>query len=228
ALAVGGPSPSTTDAAAPFSAATVTPSSVGAASATPGELVHVVQSGDMLGSLAVKYDVTSEAIAKANGIALTTMLQVGQRLIIPGISAQPTATATPPPTSTPTVTPTLSPTLPPRDEGAQLKYLTPLLLAPVSGGVIEDTAQAALLNWASVGILAEREWYELSLWAPGEEGARQFYTKATSQRLDPAQRAADAPASAYAWQVRVVYRDATTGRVVALSPPSERYGFTWQ
>ena len=219
-LAVGGPVLRPTVAETPLPEPTAT--------ATPGQLVHVVASGDILGALAVKYDVTSDAIARANGISVSTVLQVGQQLVIPGIELPPTATPTPAPTSTPSVTPTAKPTLLPKNEAARFKYLRPLLLAPVDGGVIAGTEQHGVLNWASVGILEEREWYEVSLWASAATEPALFYTKATSQRLDPKPRLADdALAEAYAWQVRVVYRDAATGSVVAVSPTSQRYGFRW-
>jgi len=68
--------------------------------------MHVVQSGEHLGLIAVKYDVSMQEIATANGISVNSVLSIGQELIIPGHSAEgPAATATPTATTPPTDTP---------------------------------------------------------------------------------------------------------------------------
>jgi LysM repeat protein len=72
----------------------------------PRALVHTVEGGDTLGSIAEKYDSTSEEIAQANKISLTTVLKLGQELVIPGKTA-PAGTATrsgPGPTARTTIT----------------------------------------------------------------------------------------------------------------------------
>lgn len=66
----------------------------------PTPLLHVVQPGDSLSAIALKYGVSIEALAEANGIADANVIRVGQGLIIPGPT--PIATATLPPTMTPT------------------------------------------------------------------------------------------------------------------------------
>lgn len=48
-----------------------------------GQKIHVVESGDMLSKLAVKYGVSAAAIAKANGIEMNSMLRLKQKLVIP-------------------------------------------------------------------------------------------------------------------------------------------------
>ncbi len=68
---------------------------------SPTPLIHVIQPGDSMSAIAVKYDVPIEAIAKANDIEDTNVIHVGQKLIIPG------PTPTPGPTLLPTATPTL-------------------------------------------------------------------------------------------------------------------------
>lgn len=50
-------------------------------SATP--TVHVVQSGDTLGSIAVLYNVSVEDLMRANGLTDPNVLDVGQTLLIP-------------------------------------------------------------------------------------------------------------------------------------------------
>ena len=46
--------------------------------------VHIVQSGQKLGSIAKRYGVTIEALCEVNNIRPTDRLRVGERLIIPG------------------------------------------------------------------------------------------------------------------------------------------------
>jgi LysM repeat protein len=70
-----------------------------------GETVYVVQYGDTLFRLALRYGTTVSAIAARNGIRNVNLIYVGQPLIIPTGGAVPT---TVPPTGTvPTVTPTV-------------------------------------------------------------------------------------------------------------------------
>ncbi|GIX29947.1 MAG: N-acetylmuramoyl-L-alanine amidase [Porticoccaceae bacterium] len=47
-----------------------------------GQRIHVAERGDTLSSIAARYDVTVEALMKANGIR-THLIRVGQRLVIP-------------------------------------------------------------------------------------------------------------------------------------------------
>lgn len=64
--------------------------------ATPTPTVYIVESGDTLGNIALKFDVSVEAIMSANGLADPNALSVGQSLVIPveGLP-QNQATATP-------------------------------------------------------------------------------------------------------------------------------------
>ena len=57
---------------------------VGSGQPSPdGTVVHVVQAGETLWSIAAKYGVTWQAIAQRNGLANPRLIYVGQRLIIP-------------------------------------------------------------------------------------------------------------------------------------------------
>ncbi|MBI4300078.1 MAG: LysM peptidoglycan-binding domain-containing protein [Chloroflexi bacterium] len=97
----------------------------------PGDLAHIVQSGETLYGIASMYKVTVDDLAKLNEIPDRSYVRVGQKLLIPkgGVKPTPTtaaptsvasptatsapATATPTPTAaapTPTATPTLPPT----------------------------------------------------------------------------------------------------------------------
>ena len=72
---------------------------------SPTPMIHIVQPGDSMSAIAVKYDVPIEAIAKANDIVDTNVIQVGQKLIIPGPTPTPGPTMPPTPTPTPHVPP---------------------------------------------------------------------------------------------------------------------------
>jgi LysM repeat protein len=61
------------------------PAAAAPAAATP--IVHVVAPGETLSGISLRYGTTIGAIARANGIANPSYLQVGQRLSIPGTNA---------------------------------------------------------------------------------------------------------------------------------------------
>ena len=74
------------------------------AAALPADGIYVVKSGDSLDRIGRRYGVSAKAIAKENNIALTKVLQIGDKLRIPGKAA---ATAEPaiPASDVPTATP---------------------------------------------------------------------------------------------------------------------------
>lgn len=57
--------------------------------------VYVVQDGDILGRIAIKYGTTVKALMDANGIKDAKKLRVGQKLTIPAATAKPASTAKP-------------------------------------------------------------------------------------------------------------------------------------
>jgi LysM repeat protein len=67
-----------------------------------GEVTHVVQPGENLFRIALRYNTTVEAIAQENGIANARQIYVGQELTIPAGSAptQPSQPAQPSPGGT--------------------------------------------------------------------------------------------------------------------------------
>jgi len=78
-----------------------TPLASPTATVTPPPVIYVVQSGDTLLDIAIRFDRTTEAIQAANGIVDPRFLQIGQQLIIPppagNLAEPPTPTPTPPP-----------------------------------------------------------------------------------------------------------------------------------
>jgi LysM repeat protein len=226
---------------APTTAATPAPSpSGGSAPAvvpTAGPVYYTVEAGDTLMDIAVKYNVTSEDIVKANNMSIWDTLSIGQRLVIPGVTPQatsvppPSATPQPQQTSTPTATrrPTIAPPL--ATSTAVYPYSAPHLLAPVNDARVEGEQTQPLLNWLSVGILAENEWYLIMVWRT-EAGADQdsvakVWTKATSYRLPADLYPKGQVACELYWQVKVASQ-ASEDTMVTLSPPSEIYRFCWR
>ncbi|MEO8612534.1 MAG: LysM domain-containing protein, partial [Chloroflexota bacterium] len=71
------------------------------------EVVHVVQPGENLFRISLKYSVSIASIAQRNGITNVNLIYVGQSLVIPGTTGgtnpPPNTTPTPPSTGTYTV-----------------------------------------------------------------------------------------------------------------------------
>jgi hypothetical protein len=85
-----------------------------------------------------------------------------------------------------------------------------------------------LLQWASVSLLRDNEWYQLSLWQPsGGVVSSTIRTRATAWRVPPdlLQRA-EADAFRFQWRVQVV-REARGGIYEDAGSPSEARSFTW-
>jgi LysM repeat protein len=112
------------------------PPSAAPPAAPPADGVHVVQPGETLFRIGLKYNVSWTAIQSANGLA-GTKIYAGQRLVIPGASAAPAQS--PPPEATPTPPPAApTETPPPTDTPAPAPTDTP---APAAGNVVH-TVQA--------------------------------------------------------------------------------------
>lgn len=74
----------------------------GSASTPPAAAsgTHVVQAGETLSLIAARYGLTTQALASANGIVNPNRIYSGQRLVIPGRGATPSAPSLPPASST--------------------------------------------------------------------------------------------------------------------------------
>jgi len=153
--------------------------------------VHVVQQGETLSTIAENYGVSVAVIREANDLPINQeTIIVNQALMIPVA----------------TVVPTVAPTVDPNATSTPLPlYPTPALLNPPDGAEIEESGYL-LLQWSSVGILGENEWYEVALYDRRTDvQLGQTRTQATSWRIAKEQLvsiAAEAPA--LYWQVRVV------------------------
>ena len=71
----------------------ISSSSSGGSGTASSSGVHVVQRGENLFRIALRYGTTVHALAAANGIANTNRVYVGQRLVISGASSTPSAPA---------------------------------------------------------------------------------------------------------------------------------------
>jgi LysM repeat protein len=202
----------------------------------PDQTIHVVQQGDKLGDIAVRYNISERRIRQANDMAADDAIQVGDELVIPlDNTLTPEAVAAATATSTATSTPTPGP-----------PYAAPQLLYPADDAIIKGGDTAVMLQWASVGILLEDEWYALEVdylgeSRSGEETEITVYTRVTSWRL-PAEwyPGPDAEQNRFQWKVDVVRRTASQAgadamrrarsqeRVDLLSTPSYVRHFRWE
>ena len=97
----------------------------------PDTVVHIVVAEDTVSGLALQYGSTVDAIRRANELDATSLIVVGQRLVIP-VNLPPTAAAagagataatiTPAPTLTPTLTSTPTPTETPTPTATPITY----------------------------------------------------------------------------------------------------------
>lgn len=88
--------PATKGPPTPTSTLVVRPSATPTFVTSPATHVYVVQEADTLFGIAVQFNLTTEALATANGLNEADALQVGQRLIIPVVGDAPPLVATPP------------------------------------------------------------------------------------------------------------------------------------
>ncbi|OGO06096.1 MAG: hypothetical protein A2Y73_01915 [Chloroflexi bacterium RBG_13_56_8] len=191
--------------------------------------VHIVQVGETLGEIAMKYDVSVEEIAEASGIDVDSVLKIGAVLIIPGITLTPEPTQEPPLTPTRTPQPTRMATLSPGLRTTpQYPYRQVYLLGPIKNSVFRGPEARILLNWSSVGILADEEWYMLSIWLSDESDTPiTIWTQATSWRVPKSFYAEEKAPLDFSWQVTVVEREEENQPSVAISPDSQIYKFRW-
>jgi LysM repeat protein len=191
----------------------------------PDYVVHVVVPGDTLSSIAEQYGISVALIRTANDLPVDDdTIRPNQSLVIP--------MGTPVPSPTPTVDPNATPTpVPP--------YRAPALLSPPDGATLAGSDEPVLLQWASVSILRDDEWYELTLsqtppaYSPAPSGvvSATYYARATAWRVPiDLLMASDADAPEFHWQVQVV-REARDrdGELVyeEAGAPSEVRTFTW-
>jgi LysM repeat protein len=184
---------------------------------TPGDfVVHVVKSGETLLGIAEQYHVSVDLIRTANDLSADEeTIQAEQSLIIPNEKAAPTPT----PTANPNATPT---PIPP--------YEAPTLLNPPNGIRIAN-AEDPVLQWASVSVLRDDEWYQLTISQP-DAGiiSDTIRTRATAWRIpDELLEKATGQVNEISWQVQIVRETLEDGEVVykEAGEASEIRTFSW-
>ena len=105
-------------------------------------------------------------------------------------------------TAVPTLTPTVDPLATPTPNPP---YAAPALLSPSDGAALEGTASPIVLQWTSISVLGEDEWYEATLFFSSGVVAHKFHTRATVWRVPfDLLMEADGEMSEFRWQVMVV------------------------
>jgi hypothetical protein len=144
-------------------------------------------------------------------------IRVNQSLVVP--------IGTPVPSPTPTVDVNATPTpVPP--------YPAPPLLSPPDGATLVVSDEPILLQWASVSVLRDDEWYELTLFqTPGSVVSATTHTRATAWRVPiDLPRVSDTDTHQFRWRVQVVREaQSRSGELIyeGAGDPSEVRAFTW-
>ena len=183
------------------------------------DVVYIVQSGDTLGAIALKYDVTIDEIQARNNLPNIQELQIGDKLIIP---VQPTATPTRGAGTAAPAAPTATPIV---------QYAPVTLLTPLEQEIFIGNQSPILLQWLSTGLLQPNELYLVEVERPGAGKLVSYRTHATSYHLLPDQfPASDDTNRVFQWRVMIIRQTGTgsdkapTYRVI--SPASEST-FEW-
>lgn len=183
---------------------------------------YVVQEGDTLSAIAVRFRVSIAALQAANNLGKSELIRVGDTLIIP--TPFPTVPASEPSAALPmTPIPT---------SNSSYRWPAPPLLSPANGAVIASAGEP-FLRWAAVGLLEQDEWYVVRLWPadPGLPAPPTYWTKGTSWRVGSEWRPSEMTRGRrYFWQVAVIRAqgEGASRRVLeATSPFSEIRSFTW-
>ena len=143
--------------------------------AAPDELapfiLHTVRAGDTLSTIAERYGIRVDDIRAANDIAANSeTINVDQVLTIPQYTPTPEAQSETIISGTPTPV---------------LAYAAPDMLYPPDKAIFVGPDDVVILQWASNGILSDKEFYELEFIAPAAEGKEttKIYQRSTAWRV---------------------------------------------
>ena len=190
----------------------------------PGYIVHIVSSGDTLSTIAEHYDerypdigVSVQSIRVASGLpADDDTIHIGDSLIIP--------LGTPAPTPSPTTNPNATSTPVP-------DYSAPPLLSPANNAIIVGNDEPILLQWASVSLLHDDEWYALTLAQPsGGVISATIYIRATAWRVPLDLMPPLSDVREFHWQVQIVKETLDSDNATLYTEagaPSEIRTFFW-
>jgi LysM repeat protein len=188
-----------------------------ATSTLPPQIVYEVRAGDTCSDIAQRFRMSLDQLVQQNNLDANCFLRAGQVLTL--------TFATPAPVATPTqiVAQTATPSA---------GYNAPQLVLPLAGAQISDTQATVTLEWLSVGLLRENEWYVVQVQPSGAITVPIFETKATSVKLTR-DALGDEVEREFAWWVQVrqfIATDPKTGARIYndLSTPSAVRKFTWR
>ena len=137
------------------------------------------------------------------------------------------------PRTTPTPTPQTIVEATPTPAPGSVRYPAPAMLYPPEGATFTGPDTVIALQWSSVGILEEREYYNIELIAPSGGGTVtiQAYTRSTAWRVPGDLYPGDEVENrAYSWRILIV-RQVTQGpdpdyKIVGQA--GRRRGFSWE
>ena len=181
-------------------------------------ILYTVQRGDTLSTIAEKYAISMEDLRRANDIAADSeTIKVDQVLTIPQYTPTPEARVEVLVGGTPT---------------PRITYPVPTLLYPPEGKLFFGADAVVVLQWLSVGILEEREYYQVELIVPTVDGKNtvSIYTRSTAWRIsEDLFPAAEVSNRVFAWRVSVVRLVTESGdpNYKTISRLDKRYTFVW-
>ena len=191
----------------------------GESTATPSPyILHTVVAGDSLLAIAEKYGTTISTIKTANDIPENSdAIRLGQVLTVP--------LYTPTPESAPDMVFTTTPT------PGVMTYKAPLLLYPPNKAQYTGKDIPISLQWSSVGILNNRESYnvEVIISTENEKTTYNVYTRSTAWRLPDDWIPEDVPQLNCSWRVHVVRQvtESVDANFKLISTTIARRTFTW-
>ncbi|MCS6848477.1 MAG: LysM peptidoglycan-binding domain-containing protein [Anaerolineae bacterium] len=183
----------------------------------PAQIVYVVKGGDTCSEIAQKFNVTVELLMQQNNLDTNCLIRMNQVLTITFATPTPTLVPTPFVLQTPT---------------PRAGYNAPIVMLPADGAQISGTQEIVTLQWLTVGLLQENEWYVVQVQPSGAITVPIFETKATSLKLTQ-DILGDWEEREIAWWVQVkrfVGIEPGTGQrvYVEVSPPSAARAFVWR
>jgi LysM repeat protein len=183
-------------------------------------ILYTVQSGDTLSTIAEDYNISVDDLREANDIpANSENIQADQVLTIPQYT--PTPTPEPADEVVTNVTPT-----------PRLDYAPPTPLYPPQNATLRGADALVILQWASVGILEDNEFYHVELTTPtlDDDMITDVYVHATAWRV-PADLfpPPEVENRTCTWRVSVVRQTATEPEpsYKVIGPAVGNQTFTW-
>jgi LysM repeat protein len=182
-------------------------------------LLHTVRAGDTLSTIAEQYGVSVVDIRRANNIPEDSeTINVDHVLTIPQHTPTPEAQAETFVSGTPTPI---------------MAYSAPEMLYPPDGTTFTGADAVAILQWAAIGILKDKEYYKLEFIVPTAEGKTtvNVYQRATAWRVsEDLLPPADIVDRTCSWRVSVVRLVTESGNPTykVISQTVKRRTFTWK